>query len=173
MSSTTTGRRTLTIRVGVILTAALSILLAFLLTGCSTNGAAGGLIPETLGRAVSTQSGAALADANTVTITGVLLIEGGTANYVTTASGCAGTNGYNDLSEGATATATSGNGDILGQGYLDGGTVGTNGCALAYTISGLPAGKDVYMVEVSHRGMLQATKVSDTKYMVLGDIGGN
>jgi hypothetical protein len=166
----TTRKRT--IRVGVILTAALSILLAFLLTGCSTD-TSGSAIAETLGRAVSTQSGAALADANTVTITGVLLIEGGTANYVTTASGCAGTNGYNDLSEGATATATAGNGDILGQGYLDGGTVGTNGCALAYTISGLPAGKDVYMVEVSHRGMLQATKVSDSKYVVLGDIGGN
>jgi hypothetical protein len=158
------------IRGGGILTAALTILFSFLLTGCSTNGAAGGLIPEQLGKTASTNPAAAENVASGVTIDGGMLLTGA-ENYSTSGTACVGLGGYDDLIQGGTVTVTTGNGDILGQGFLLPGTVGSKGCVFLFEVTNLPVGKAPYMVEITHRGKIMADKTDDLHYTLAAGIG--
>ena len=48
---------------------------------------------------------------------------------------------------------------------------GGDGVLFTFEIDHLPAGKDPYLVEVTHRGQLQAHKADDNDYIVIGSIG--
>jgi hypothetical protein len=72
-------------------------------------------------------------------------------------AGCVGYGGYDDIVGPDTqvivrdATATT-----VAVGGLDYGTpVSGTGCVFFFTVDGVPAGKDFYSVEISHRGELQ------------------
>ncbi|WP_215789706.1 hypothetical protein [Paractinoplanes bogorensis] len=70
--------------------------------------------------------------------------------------GCAGNGGYDDISDGASVTVTDAGGEIVGLGSLTGSTMvsGTE-CDFSFTVTGVPAGKGFYGVEVSHRGSVK------------------
>ena len=72
---------------------------------------------------------------------------------------CAGEGGYDDIAVGAPVKVTDADGSIVGRGELDVSLLagfseaGTpTSCELKFTVSGVPAGKGFYSVEVSHRG---------------------
>ncbi|WP_326709635.1 hypothetical protein OG758_09895 [Streptomyces sp. NBC_01474] len=71
--------------------------------------------------------------------------------------GCAGTRGYDDISEGASVTVYSADGKVVAAGGLGKSTYdGDNyNCTYKVAVDGVPKGERFYKVEVSHRGTLQ------------------
>lgn len=72
---------------------------------------------------------------------------------------CTGTEGYDDITEGAQVVIRDADGKKvalgrLGLGHLaENGTEYTNGpCVFKFKVSGVPGGSSIYSVEVSHRG---------------------
>lgn len=75
---------------------------------------------------------------------------------------CAGRGGYDDIAVGAPVTITDPGGTVVGIGKVD-TSIPTGfsadktptSCDLKFAVSGLPAGKGFYGVEVSHRGAVK------------------
>jgi hypothetical protein len=107
-----------------------------------------------------------------VLITGIITLTG-SENWQRVGSACEGVNGYDDLAEGTTVTVSSGNHDTLVLGSLDAGEISTDSqnCNFSFTIDGVPGGQSLYLVEVSHRGNLQAKEVTPGRFLILGSIG--
>lgn len=107
-----------------------------------------------------------------VLITGIITLDG-PDNWESSGSSCEGQGGYVDLSEGTTVTVSSGNHDTLVLGALDAGEVAPNkqSCNFSFTVDDVPGGQRLYLVEVSHRGALQAEEVTPGRFLVMGSIG--
>jgi hypothetical protein len=82
--------------------------------------------------------------------------------------GCEGTGGYDDMTEGVTATAYNAAGDVIGLGALEQGTRVGRQCVWKFTVSNLPA-STFYQIEVSHRGKVTVQPADvDTVSLSLG-----
>ena len=73
-------------------------------------------------------------------------------------SGCEGTNGYDDITEGAPVTLYDQSGTIVAAGALGAGTVTSTGCMFTFTIPDIPFTADFFQYEITHRGKLTASK---------------
>ncbi|MBL3664503.1 hypothetical protein JL475_00385 [Streptomyces sp. M2CJ-2] len=80
------------------------------------------------------------------------LLEGGSD----TGSGCEGSGGYDDISEGTSVTVYGASGDVIATGRLgDSETIGYGTCTFDVAVPDVPKGEKFYKVEVSHRGTVQ------------------
>ena len=105
-----------------------------------------------------------------MTLTGDLELRGAD-NWTDGDAGCQGATGYDDLQVGAAVTVYNSVGDYAGAGYLDSSSAKGSVCTFKYEITGIAGGSKVYLVEVSHRGKLAATKLSDTMLIAESFIG--
>jgi len=106
---------------------------------------AGGLL------AVALVGGAAVAGASSGhTLTGTVTV------YDDSSTGCDLSPGYADLHEGTPVVVTDSDGQVLASSSLDAGE-GDYSCEFPFTVEGLPE-RDVYTIEVSHRGQLSYQK---------------
>jgi hypothetical protein len=69
--------------------------------------------------------------------------------------GCAGTGGYDDITEGASVTVYGAGGDVVATGALGDSTYAEYTCRFDIAVPDVPKGEKFYKVEVSHRGTLQ------------------
>jgi hypothetical protein len=93
----------------------------------------------------------------TLTVSGTLALT--TDDLLTTASGCAGENGYDDITDGAAVTITDATGAVVALGNLAGSQLsGAAECDLYFLVSDVPTGKSFYGIEVSHRGSVKFTE---------------
>ncbi|MGI5134256.1 MULTISPECIES: hypothetical protein [unclassified Streptomyces] len=75
------------------------------------------------------------------------------------AGGCKGSNGYDDIFEGAEVTVYDAAGSVIATGYLGSSTSEDGGkCSFDVSVADVPKGKNFYKVEVSHRGTVQLTE---------------
>lgn len=73
-----------------------------------------------------------------------------------TGSGCEGSGGYDDISEGASVTVYGASGDVIATGNLGNSKTITYGtCRFNVAVPDVPRGEKFYKVEVSHRGTVQ------------------
>lgn len=91
----------------------------------------------------------------TFTLTGSFtLTEGASDN----GSGCEGSGGYDDISEGTSVTVYGANGDVIATGQLGDSESSSYGtCDFGVSVPDVPKGQKFYKVEVSHRGTIQLT----------------
>lgn len=73
--------------------------------------------------------------------------------------GCAGTRGYDDISEGVSVTVYSADGKVVATSGLGTSTYDEDNynCSFDVAVPDVPKGEKFYKVEVSHRGTLQLT----------------
>lgn len=115
------------------------------------------------------------ADPGTLDVRGTLtLFDGGTHVDDLADSGewvCAGDGGYSDIAAGAQVTIYDNHAAILAAGVLAAGVQDTTGstCIFTFTVPEVPAGHDIYQVEVSHRGKVVFTE--DTAGVVMLSLG--
>lgn len=95
--------------------------------------------------------------ARTFTVHGTLAIADQSGYTASSAGGCAGANGYNDIGQGAAVVVSDAVGATVALGRLDEGHIAPEGgrCVFAFSVPNVPAGKGFYGVEISHRGMLK------------------
>lgn len=99
-----------------------------------------------LARATGSDSGP-----GTFTLNGSLTLTDSSIEQV--ASGCAGTGGYSDIAEGASATVFDQGGTVIAKGHVHKSEmVNSITCRLSFAVEGVPEGHPFYQVEVSHRG---------------------
>jgi hypothetical protein len=99
--------------------------------------------------------------APTMTMTGAFELQG-SENWVDSAGGCSGEGGFNDLTGGASVIVYDATGGYAGAGSLDAGTVSGTSCLFTIEVSGIAAGSNVYLAEVSHRGKIKVYQDGDT-----------
>jgi hypothetical protein len=108
-------------------------------------------------QAVTTKAVSALATAAgpaTLTVSGTFVLTDD--NLFLGTDGCAGQDGYSDISTGAAVTVTDGTGAIVGLGRLDSAQLtSTDDCTFSFSVADVPAGKNFYGVEVTHRGAVK------------------
>ncbi|MFF4791860.1 hypothetical protein ACFY2M_19325 [Streptomyces sp. NPDC001276] len=92
---------------------------------------------------------------DTFTLKGAFALkEGATDN----ASGCEGTGGYKDISEGTAVTVYGAAGDVIATGQLGNSeSPSWRTCIFDVSVPDVPKGEKFYKVEVSHRGTVQLT----------------
>jgi hypothetical protein len=72
---------------------------------------------------------------------------------------CLGSDGYEDLVPGAQVTIRDSKGETLAVGALDAGWPdGPGTCVFPFVVNDVPAGEEIYSVEVSHRGEISFTQ---------------
>ncbi len=77
----------------------------------------------------------------------------------TSGSKCMGDRGYDDIAPGAQITIYDNTGTMLAIGRLGDGKVITPGeCLFNFEVPDVPAGHDLYQIEVSHRGKIAFTE---------------
>ncbi|MCD7437290.1 hypothetical protein K4B79_03530 [Streptomyces lincolnensis] len=83
--------------------------------------------------------------------------------------GCTGSDGYDDIFEGAAVTVYDGAGTVIATGQLGDSTLDSDRtCRFGVAVADVPAGKGVYKVEVSHRGTVQLTETEAQSGASLG-----
>ena len=92
-----------------------------------------------------------VAGPRTYRITGTLTLADGFSASTT----CSGKGGFRDISEGAQVTITDSTGATIALGHLGTGRVDTGGCVFPFEVADVPAGKEFYGIEVSHRGVIK------------------
>lgn len=85
------------------------------------------------------------------------------SSSITTSTGdsdfmCAGKRGYSDIGPGASVEVTDETGTLIAKGRLSDSFGTSSICTLSFTVTGVPAGKKYYQVEVSHRGKVSFTE---------------
>ncbi|MGJ5751953.1 hypothetical protein FB563_0015 [Streptomyces puniciscabiei] len=85
--------------------------------------------------------------------------------------GCAGTDGYDDISDGTSVTVYDAAGSVVATGALSNSRYDedTYDCSFDVAVQDVPKGQKFYKVEVSHRGTLQLT----AKEAETGQFGGS
>jgi hypothetical protein len=98
---------------------------------------------------------------DTLHVRGTLTLRDPDAGYGIYTQECIGEGGYDDIAPGAQVTVTAPDGTVLAVGHLGaGGTVGGDGsriggsCVFPFEVAGVPAGRGLYGIEVSHRGVV-------------------
>lgn len=69
--------------------------------------------------------------------------------------GCSGDGGFRDISQGTQVTVTDSAGATVALGLLGAGRIENGTCVFPFEVDGVPAGKDFYGIEVSHRGAVK------------------
>lgn len=92
---------------------------------------------------------------DTFTLTGAFALTDGATEDGD--DGCAGTGGYDDISEGASVTVYNGAGEIAATGSLGTATYAAGICLFDVSVDDVPKGEKFYQVEVSRRGKVQLT----------------
>lgn len=126
-------------------------LLAATLTGCSSGDQEPAPVAATASAAPTTR-----------TVTGTLLLDDANGFDWTSATGCFGVGGYEDVRAEAPVTITDGAGATVGlaklkQGILETapGASAAHACKFTFTVTDVPTGKGFYGVEVARRGTVQ------------------
>jgi hypothetical protein len=89
-----------------------------------------------------------------------------------TGSGCEGTGGYDDISEGTSVTVYGAGGDVIATGYLgDSESITYGTCKFELAVDDVPKGEKFYKVEVSHRGTLQLSAEEAENGEFAGSLG--
>lgn len=71
---------------------------------------------------------------------------------------CAGANGYDDLTEGASVVISDSSGKTIAVGSVDGSAASGSVCMFGFDVAKVPSGEKFYGLEVSHRGVVQFTE---------------
>lgn len=124
--------------------------------------AAGGVAAWALMRGPSTPATTAVPTSGaTHVIDGSLRLDGVVGPGWTTGTECRGRGGYADIHGGTQVTVTDRAGAVLAIGQLTDGVVakhpqleGAKTCLFGFTVPRVPAGADIYGIEVSHRGVI-------------------
>jgi hypothetical protein len=102
--------------------------------------------------------------AGTFAVHGTLQLDGVVSPGWPTGKECAGRGGYSDIREGTQVTVTGSDGTVLALGELSSGAVadtpdsvfeGIKSCMFTFSVPAVPAGHDIYGVEVAHRGVVR------------------
>lgn len=96
------------------------------------------------------------------------LLEGASEN----GSGCEGTGGYDDISEGTSVTVYGAAGEVIATGHLGESEPVTFGtCTFDVAVEDVPKGQTFYKVEVSHRGTVQLSSEEAENGEFAGTLG--
>lgn len=94
-------------------------------------------------------------------------VELGDAGGTSTGTVCAGSGGYDDITEGVQVVVRNSKGEKIALGELARGLVSTEGqCTFRFNIEDVPASSGLYSIEVSHRGEI-TFKESDSDRLEL------
>lgn len=92
-----------------------------------------------------------------ITLNGTVELDNGGGldgtNFSAGADGCSGTDGYSDLTDGASVTVYDSAGTVIAVGSLDAGRQVGEACLFPWSVSHVKK-SSFYKVEVSHRGQL-------------------
>ncbi|MFE5300692.1 hypothetical protein [Streptomyces sp. NPDC056632] len=100
-------------------------------------------------------------------LTGTFLL---TRNVISDgASGCKGSDGFDDITEGAAVTVYDASGTVIATGGLGESTKTGTTCRFDVLVPDVPTGQGFYKVEITHRGTLQ---ISESEAMS-GSFGGS
>lgn len=127
-------------------------------------------VPTTATKTVTKTVTETPAAPTSVTIYGAMTLTG-RDNWDKVGSGCAGNGGYDDLKADTTVTISAGDGDVLALEALDAGRIDGTDCIFNFTAENVPGGERLYLVEVSHRGKLEAHDQGSGQYIYAGTIG--
>ncbi|MFD3537016.1 hypothetical protein [Streptomyces sp. NPDC058664] len=72
--------------------------------------------------------------------------------------GCEGSDGFDDITEGAAVTVYDASGTVIATGGLGESTRTGTTCRFDVLVPGVPTGQGFYKVEVTHRGTLQISE---------------
>lgn len=106
-----------------------------------------------------------------ITVTGVLEVTDASPAGDTAGCDYAADDGYSDISQGAQVTVSVA-GKVIAVGQLQAGSDATDSgtCSFVFNVNGVPAGRRLYGVQVSHRGTLyySAAQLRKGLQMTLG-----
>lgn len=92
------------------------------------------------------------------TLHGTLALKGDHVPAGADYTNCEGTDGFDDIVEGAQVTVYDIDTKIVAIGSLGVGKPADGSCVFEVTVPGVPRGSKFYQVEVSHRGKLQVSE---------------
>ncbi|MFB7341863.1 hypothetical protein [Streptomyces hydrogenans] len=92
----------------------------------------------------------------TFLLTGTLLLTSGVVSDGT--GGCEGSNGFDDITEGAAVTVYDASGTVVATGELGESTRQGGACSFDVLVPDVPTGEGFYQVEVTHRGTIQLSE---------------
>lgn len=88
------------------------------------------------------------------TLTGAMVLTGDHIPAGDADGSCEGTQGYDDITEGASVSVYSASGAVVATGSLGAGIEDGTSCRFLVRVAEVPKGEKFYQVEVSHRGKI-------------------
>ncbi|MEU9190839.1 hypothetical protein AB0D14_41355 [Streptomyces sp. NPDC048484] len=131
--------------------------LAGVVLGAGAVGTAWAIVGDSHNTPKTNPSSAAPPSPGTFALTGTFELTNGVIDDGL--GGCQGGDGYDDIFEGTAVTVYDGAGTVIATGHLGESTLESDGtCTFEVSVGDVPAGKDFYKVEASHRGTVQLSE---------------
>ncbi|MGH3437921.1 MAG: hypothetical protein ACRDRN_15815 [Sciscionella sp.] len=103
---------------------------------------------------LATAAARGVSGADSFTLHGTMSLRTNYHDVTSVRTGCRGSGGYADISDGTAVTVYNANDAVIATGDLENATSNGNGCESDIQVPGVPAGNTFYQVEVSHRGKI-------------------